>query len=268
MSLQMQSSFEDPIRDINRRAWDNLVRQKSRFTIPARNEDFEHPLKTIDACGWLGGNIRGLRVLCLAAGGGKHGPLYAAAGATVTVVDISEAMLALDRQVAAERRLSLRTIQASMEHMPMLQTGEFDLVVQPVSTCYVPDVRAVYREVARVTRPGGLYISQHKQPASLQAELRPMAAGYAVVEPYYRRGPLPPVRGSLLREDGTQEFLHRWEELLGQLCRSGFVIEDVMEPCHANPQAQPGSWGHRCCYLPPYIRIKARRVESRTALSL
>ena len=42
-------------------------------------------------------------MLCLAAGGGKQSALYAAAGAEVTVVDLSPEMLALDRQVAAER---------------------------------------------------------------------------------------------------------------------------------------------------------------------
>jgi 2-polyprenyl-3-methyl-5-hydroxy-6-metoxy-1,4-benzoquinol methylase len=50
-------------------------------------------------------------VLCLAAGGGKHGPLYAAAGARVTVLDLSPAMLELDRQVARERGIGLELVQ-------------------------------------------------------------------------------------------------------------------------------------------------------------
>jgi ubiquinone/menaquinone biosynthesis C-methylase UbiE len=143
----------------------------------------------------------------------------------VTVVDISPAMLALDREVAAERGLELRTIAASMDALPMLAAGEFDVVIHPVSTCYLPDVHAIYREVARVLRGGGLYISQHKSPTSLQADVAPDARGYALVEPYYRSGPLPPVAGSRHREEGTLEFLHRWEDLLGGLCRAGFAIE-------------------------------------------
>ena len=55
----------------------------------------------------LGGAVRGRRVLCLAAGGGRHGPLLAAAGADVTVVDLSPAMLEVDRRVAASRGLTL-----------------------------------------------------------------------------------------------------------------------------------------------------------------
>ena len=249
----------------NRRAWDERVREGECFTRPARDEDFADPLKTVDGLGWLGGDIRGKRLLCLAAGGGKHGPLYAAAGADVTVVDISPAMLELDRQVAAERRLALRTVEASMDELPMLAAGEFDIVVHPVSTCYVPEIAPVYREVARVTRGGGLYISQHKSPTSLQAEIQPSPHGYELSAPYYRAGPLPPVVGSPHREEGTLEYLHRWEEILGHLCRSGFVIEDVVEPLHAKAAEPPGAFGHRSRFVAPYIRLKARRVGGSVA---
>ena len=249
----------------NRRAWDERVREGDCFTRPAKDQDFVDPLKTVDGLGWLGGDIRGKRLLCLAAGGGKHGPLYAAAGANVTVVDISPAMLELDRQVAAERRLALRTVEASMDDLSMLTAGEFDIVVHPVSTCYVPEIAPVYREVARVTRGGGLYISQHKSPTSLQADIQPSPRGYELTEPYYRAGPLPPVLGSPHREEGTLEYLHRWEEIFGHLCRSGFVIEDVVEPLHAKAAEGPGDFGHRSRFVAPYIRIKARRVGNTTA---
>ena len=178
----------------------------------------------------------------------------------MTVADLSPEMLALDRQVAAERNLAIRTVEASMDDLGMFAAASFDIVVHPVSTCYVPDILAVYREVARVTVPGGLYISQHKQPASLQADIRPSAGGYELVEPYYRTGPLPPVEDSPHREPGTLEFLHRWEELLGGLCRAGFVIEDLLEPLHADAKAPVGSFAHRSRYVAPYVRIKARRI--------
>ena len=80
------------------------------------------------------------------------------------------------------------------------------------------------------------------------------------MEPYYRRGPLPSVVGSPHREPGTLEFLHRWEELLGGMCRAGFSICDVIEPLHADEQSEIGSFGHRSRYVAPYIRIKARRT--------
>src|SRR5438093_8838206 len=168
----------------NRRAWDDMAAKGQRFTRAAADDDFANPLGTVDQIGWLGGDIRGKRLLCLAAGGGKHGPLYAAAGAIVTVVDISPAQLELDRNVAAERRLELKTVAASMDDLAMFAAGEFDIVIQPVSTCYVPSIEPVYREIARVTRNGGLYISQHKSPTSLQADTQSTSRGYELVEPY------------------------------------------------------------------------------------
>ena len=259
--MHAQETYDNAAaRDHNRKAWDALVRKQQRLARPARDADFEDPLSAVDGCGWLGKSITGKRVLCLASGGGRQSALYAAAGAIVTVVDISPEMLALDRQVAAERNLEVRTVEASMDDLSALQAAGFDIVIHPVSTCYVPMIRGVYTEVARVTVEGGIYISQHKQPISLQAAVDPSGRGYAVTEPYYRSGPLPAVAGSPHREPGTLEFLHRWEELLGSLCRAGFVIEDITEPLHADPQAELGSFGHRSCFIPPYVRIKARRV--------
>lgn len=252
------------VREHNRRAWNARVAARGRFTKPADDDDFFNPLKTVDGAGWLGDSIAGKRLLCLAAGGGKHSVIYAAAGADVTVVDISPAMLALDREVAAERRLQVRTVEASMDDLASLSAREFEIVVHPVSTCYVPDIRAVYREVARVTALGGVYVSQHKQPASLQTEVKHASDGYRVTEPYYRSGALPPVTNSLHREEGTLEFLHRWEDLVGGLCRAGFVIEDLLEPFHADPKAERGTFAHRSYYVAPYVRIKARRVGRTT----
>ena len=213
----------------------------------------------MQASGWLGREVPGRRTLLLGAGGGKHSALYAAAGAIVTVADISPAMLALDRAVAAERRLQVTTIETSMDDLQMFAPGSFDLVIQPVSTCYVPNIEQVYREVARVLRGGGLYISQHKQPASLQAANEPSGRGYELVEPYYRSGPLPPVSPCSHREEGTLEYLHRWEQLVGELCRAGFLLEDLSEPPHADANAPRGSFGHRSMFVAPYVRLTARR---------
>lgn len=46
--------------------------------------------------------LEGLKILCLASGGGQQGPILAAAGADVTVVDISQKQLEQDIYVAKE----------------------------------------------------------------------------------------------------------------------------------------------------------------------
>lgn len=251
-----------PAHDHNRRAWNRRAQAGERFTQPAPDEYFRDPRGTLDSRGWLPESLAGLEVLCLGAGGGRQSPLFAVLGARVTVVDLSGEMLALDREVAGARGLTIDTVETSMDDLGMFAPGRFQLVWQPVSTCYVPDLAAVYQAVARVTAPDGLYISQHKQPVSLQGGVEAQVGGYLVGEPYYRQAPLPEVHGSQHREPGTLEFLHRWEDLVGGLCRSGFVLEDLVEPVHADPAAAPGTFAHRSLYLPPYVRLKARRAAS------
>jgi SAM-dependent methyltransferase len=263
-AMRNQDSVPSAAHEHNRRAWDARAKAERRFARPIADAEFAEELKNLDADGWLVGAIRGRLLLCLGSGGGRQSVLYAAAGANVTVVDISAEMLDLDRQAAAARGLAVRTVQASIDHLAALPAASFDTVIQPVSTCYVPDVTAVYREVARVTAGGGLYVSQHKQPASLQAAVQPATrGGYELTESYYRTDPLPSVTGSSHREEGTLEFLHRWEDLIGGLCRAGFVVEDLIEPLHAKPDAERGSFARRSAFLPPYVRIKARRVGAR-----
>ncbi len=245
----------------NKAAWNRLVGQGSSFAQVATDEEAQRPLEVLDGRGWLPASVEGLDVLCLAAGGGWQSILYAAAGARVTVVDLSPQMLALDQREADRRGLSVNTIESSMDDLSTLLDQTFDIVHQPVSTCYVASVEPVFRETARVLRDGGLYVSQHKQPTSLQITHRDRRDRYVVGLEYYHEGPLPEVPDRSYRESGTVEFLHRWEELVGTLCSSGFVIEDLQEPLRADRRAKPGNFRHRGRFLPPYVRIKARRRD-------
>jgi len=261
-----QSSRRATALRANQQCYDRLVAAQAALCRPATDAELADPLGTLDPMGWLGGSVRGKRLLCLAAGGGRQSAIYASAGAEVTVVDISPAMLELDRQVAHRRGLSVRLVQASMDSLAMLADRSFEIVVHPVSTCYVPDVLPVFREVARVLQPGGIYVSQHKSPISLQAtHRRDATACYRIEHTYYRREPIPvatdPSSASgRLRERGAIEYLHRWEQLIGGICRSAMVIEDLIEPMHVDEAAQADSFADRARFIAPYLRIKARRT--------
>ena len=248
-------------RDKNRAAWNRLADGGSRFARAATDQECANPLGTLDSRGWLPESVRGLNVLCLASGGGWQSILYASAGANVTVVDLSPSMLRLDEREAARRRLTVRLVETSMDDLSAIESASMDVVHQPVSTCYVPDLAAVYREVARVLRPGGLYISQHKTPTSLQISRRTRDHQYVIGVEYYHQGPLPTVDDTSYREDNATEHLHRWEQLVGGLCQSGFVIEDLGEPSRADRTAPVGDFRHRGRFVAPYVRIKARRLD-------
>jgi ubiquinone/menaquinone biosynthesis C-methylase UbiE len=244
----------------NKTAWNHLADTGSQFAKVASDNELREPLKTLDGRGWLPSTVEGLNVLCLAAGGGWQSILYAAAGANVTVVDLSTSMLNLDRREARRRNLRVKIVEASMDDLSRLEDASFDIVHQPVSTCYVADIATVYREIARVSKPGASYISQHKQPTSLQITRRDQRDNYVIGIEYYGKGSLPPATDESYRETGTVEYLHRWDQVIGELCRAGFVIEDLTEPYRGDPKAKPGHFRHRGLFVAPYVRMKARRL--------
>ncbi|MFT5127616.1 MAG: SAM-dependent methyltransferase [Rhodothermales bacterium] len=249
------------IKTYNKTAWDTRAKSGCRFSNTAPTSEYQKAAEALAGNPWLPDNISGLAVLNLASGGGGQSGLLASLGASVTVVDISPVMLENDRRLAQEQGYDIRVIEASMDHLPMLQDAEFDLVIHPVSTCYLPNLQDVFEEVARVSKSGATYINHHKQPASMQTSADPVNGHYQLLEPYAFKGPLPPVTGKMHREDGTLEFLHSLQDLLGGLCKAGFYIDDFKEADHADPDAAPGSFGHRSAYVPPFMSIKAVRRE-------
>jgi SAM-dependent methyltransferase len=213
---------------------------------------------------WLSeAGIVGRRLLCLGAGGGRHAPLHAIAGAQVTVLDIASAQLAIDEAISRELGLNLQIVQGSMDNLTMLKDQSFDLVLQPVSACYIPDLDPLYSEVARVLRIDGHYLIQHKQPSILQSRRSKLSENYEWVTPAIEGQPLPPSSDAdpAYRENAAKEFLHSYDAMLGGLCRAGFVIEALMEPPRADALAPVDLPEHQAWYMPPYLKVKARRVK-------
>ncbi len=158
----------------NRRAWDRQAEKGNRWTVPvgpdviaaARRGDWQvvlTPTRPVPA-DWFPA-LAGLDVLCLASGGGQQGPVLAAAGAAVTVLDNSPAQLARDRLVADREGLEVRTVQGDMADLSAFPEGSFGLVFHPCSNCFVPDVRPVWQEAFRVLRPGGVLLAGFCNPA-------------------------------------------------------------------------------------------------------
>lgn len=101
---------------------------------------------------WLGERAHG-RVLEVAIGTGRSLPHYRA-GAIVTGIELSPAMLAIARQRAAalSREVDLR--EADAEHLPF-GDGSFDTVVCALSLCTIPSPAAAIGEMKRVLAAGG-----------------------------------------------------------------------------------------------------------------
>lgn len=157
----------------NRQAWDHQMATGDRWTVPVRPEVIAAarqgcweivltPSLPVPA-NWLP-PLRDLPVLCLASGGGQLGPILAAAGARVTVFDCSPRQLEQDRRVAERDSLDITTVQGDMADLFALAGESFALIVHPCSNCFVPSVRPVWHEAARVLRKGGLLLAGFINP--------------------------------------------------------------------------------------------------------
>ena len=113
---------------------------------------------------WFPAELAGADVLCLASGGGQQGPTLAAAGARVTVFDNSPRQLEQDESVARRDGLALRTVLGDMRDLSAFPDSSFDLVFNPVSNLFVPELAPVWRECFRVLRPGGTLLSGFLNP--------------------------------------------------------------------------------------------------------
>jgi len=118
---------------------------------------------------WLG-KVKGKSVLCLAAGGGQQAPILAAAGATVTLLDISDEQLELDRQVCSEHSLPMTILQGTMADLSRFPDACFDMIVNPVSNVYVQDLASVWKACYRVLGKEGRLIAGSINPINFLFE--------------------------------------------------------------------------------------------------
>ena len=109
------------------------------------------------------GDVRGMSVLDLGCGTGRHTMWLVARGASVTAVDFSEGMLAEARRKAGTA--PVRFLVHDLETPLPLADGGFDLVVSGLVLEHLIDLPAVFREARRILRPGGRAVVSAMHPA-------------------------------------------------------------------------------------------------------
>lgn len=253
------------IRSYNRDAWNREVEGgESRWTQPVTPEVIAKA-KTGEFSILLTENIfvpmdwfpplAGADVLCLASGGGQQGPVLAAAGARVTVFDNSPAQLKQDQLVAAREALPIATVEGDAANLSMFADNSFDLVFNPCSTVFMPDVRAVWKECARVLRPGGVLMTGSMNPVHYIFDLYKADEGVLEVAhaiPYSDLTSIPKEDLEEHMEKGLPvEFGHSLTDLLGGQCDAGFMITDMYEDYMLDSPLQK--------YHPSYIATRALR---------
>ena len=154
--------------DINAETIDKWIREGWEWGKPISHETYEKakngmwdvfltPTKPVPHA-WLG-ELTGKKILGLASGGGQQMPIFAALGASCTVLDYSPLQIESERLVAEREGYAIRMIRGDMTKRLPFGDEEFDLVFHPVSNCYVEEVRPIWKECFRILKPGGMLLS-------------------------------------------------------------------------------------------------------------
>lgn len=256
----MAGSF-DPVA-YNRAAWDREVDNGNEWTRPVGPEVIARARAgdwTVVLIGyqhvprdWFPADLAGAAVLCLAAGGGQQGPVLAAAGAAVTVFDNSPRQLSRDEEVSAREELAIRTVLGDMRDLSVFPDTSFDVVFNPVSNVFCPELAPVWSEAFRVLVPGGVLLAGFMNPDIFIFDVTALdERGELVV-----RHPLPFSTLDLSAADrqrgygdGPIEYSHSLTEQIGGQLAAGFQLTHLVEaPHHADATAQ---------FMPGYIATRA-----------
>ena len=250
----------------NRAAWDKQVESGNIWTVPVsaeavaaarlgRWEIVLTPTKPVPKA-WFP-ELKGLDVLCLASGGGQQGPILAAAGANVAVLDNSPRQLARDRFVAEREGLSIRTVQGDMADLSMFADGSFGLIVHPVSNCFAAEIWPVWREAYRVLRRGGVLVAGFNNPAVyiFDWELAERTGELRVCHrlPYSDAVSLSTEEKQRYLENGDPlEFSHTLEDQIGGQLDAGLVLTHLYEDWYPADSKEPLNQ-----YMPQFIATRA-----------
>jgi SAM-dependent methyltransferase len=151
----------------------------------------------------------GLDVLDVATGTGNIALRAAAAGGTVTGLDLTPELFGAARRRAEQLDVTVEWIEGDAEQLPFA-AGSFDRVLSAFGVQFAPRHRVVADELVRVLRPGGLIALVNWTPDGLIGELFGIMGRYLPAPPSYASP--PPLWGEEqhVRElfDGTGLELH------------------------------------------------------------
>lgn len=227
--------------EFNQSAWNRLAQEGNRFFHAIKEDQLESarsgnpkirvtPQKFIPL-DWLV-PLAGRQVLCLAGGGGQQGPLLAAAGAEVTVFDLSPDQLTRDAQAAEKFGLNLAIEVGDMADLSRFEDQTFDLIVNPCSICYCPDPHPIWREAYRVCKSGGKLIAGLIQPLYYVFDAVEMDKGNLVARhqiPYSDLDLAEDERQQIMGELRPLEYGHSLNDLIGGQLNAGFHLTGMFE---------------------------------------
>ena len=162
----------DDAREVNRRFWDSLAAVHAAAA-PGSYYDVEalvageRPLgdleqRALESCC---PDVAGLDVIHVQSHVGVDAIILAQRGARVTAVDFSPPALDRGRAIAQRASVEIEWVEADANALPATLDGRFDLAWVTIGAiCWIEDLGAWMKGVARTLRPGGRLVMVEMHP--------------------------------------------------------------------------------------------------------
>ena len=252
----------DQLSHVNRSRWNALAKANVEWSQPFLDFSVEQAEANIYRYDILK-DVCKQEVLCLASGGGQDSVAFGLLGAKVTVMDLSDIQLERDTLAAQHHNLHVKTIQGDMRDLSLFPADNFDVVWQPYSVNFISSVDTVFKEVARVLKPGGYYYLGFANPfvhavddEAWNGTAYPLTRPYIdgeEVSLYFPHWDVWQEDGEVVKVDSPREFRHSLSTILNTLAKNHFTFLHLQEYIVAEKDPEPGSWPHFTQVAPPWF---------------
>lgn len=249
---------------MNAQAWDNInecLTDKATYIsheefVSAKNGELKVTLAGLKLVPeqWFP-SLKNINVLGLASGGGQQCPIFAAHGAKMTVMDLSDRQLDNERIVAERESYEINIVKSDISKEFPFADNFFDMIFNPISNCYIEDIQPFWKECARVIKQDGILMTSF-----IKEEVFMFDPDYKNEDFLITRRPVPfnPLRD--LSEDQIKQrydaqmplaFSHTLTEQIGGMIKAGFVVTDIFEDGDGG--------GLHDKYMNSYVAVRAVR---------
>lgn len=203
------------------------------------------------------GDVQDMSILEIGAGGAQCSRYLQAQGARVIATDISEGMLNQALLMNSSSPTPVPLAVADACSLPFAD-GTFDAVVTSFGAiAFVENLTLIFKETARVTRPGGFIAYSAPHPVRWMFPDSPYAQDMTVTTSYFSD------EAYVERDDsGTLQYCehhHTFEDHVRSLAAAGYTVEDMREPRW--PEGRTITWGgwgpERSPWIPGTLIVRA-----------
>jgi len=173
-------------------------------------------------------DLKNIKLLGLACGGGQQMPIFAALGADCTVLDISEKQLKNEKLVSERENYKINIVKADMTKKLPFDDKTFDLIFHPVSNCYIEDVYHVWNECYRILKSGGILLAGMDNGINYLFDDDEKSLSIVNKLPYNPLKNKEQLKRLEENDNGIQ-FSHTLEEQIGGQLKAGFTLMELYE---------------------------------------